>query len=101
MKLKGRRPPTSRLHGAASLFMQVTPEPTRQEPRVAATSASPRSLIIFVGSAGGAHSLRPRPGASREAIYPYPAIDVHKKQVTVAVRIPGQAPGQRLQQART
>ncbi|MCA1693223.1 MAG: hypothetical protein LC749_00025 [Actinobacteria bacterium] len=37
-----------------------------------------------------------------EIIFPWvAAIDVHKKQVTVAVRTPGQQPGQRRQQVRT
>jgi transposase len=36
-----------------------------------------------------------------QIIYPYcAAIDVHKKQITVAVRTPGQAPGQRDQEVR-
>src|SRR5437588_818680 len=93
-----RRPLTSFDLGVACLFRRLTLEPARWVPRIAAASACHRILIL--SRAPRAARLYPVSGKAgrlaMEVVHPQVAgIDVHKKVIWVAVRLPGQGPGQR------
>src|SRR6266480_3586526 len=92
------RPTRARRRGVACLFRRLTLEPARWVPRIAAASACHRILIL--SRAPRAARLYPVSGKAgrlaMEVVHPQVAgIDVHKKVIWVAVRLPGQGPGQR------
>jgi hypothetical protein len=96
VKLGARRPLTSFNVGAACLFRRLTLEPARWVPRIAAASACHRILIL----PWALRAARPFQHQGREVamdiVHPRVAgIDVHKKVIWVAVRLPGQEAGQR------
>src|SRR5258708_37760493 len=98
MKLGLRRPLTSFALGAACLCLRLTLEPARWVPRIAATSAD--HSISILSRAPRAARPYPLSGGLAEVavdiVHPRVAgIDVHKKVIWVAVRLPGQAPGER------
>ena len=73
-------------------------------PRVAAVERESQTLDLHAGSAGGAScrfgGIR-RGGEAVEIVYPRVAgIDVGKREIAVAVRVPGDLPGQRRQLVR-
>ena len=93
-----RRPLMSFGLGVACLFRRLTLEPARWVPRIAAASACHRILIL--SRAPRAARLYPVSGKAgrlaMEVVHPQVAgIDVHKKVIWVAVRLPGEGPGQR------
>src|SRR5258708_10668310 len=98
MKLGLRRPLTSFALGAACLCLRLTLEPARWVPRIAATSAD-HSISVLSWAPRAARAYPLSGGLAEVAVdivHPRVAgMDVHKKVIWVAVRLPGQAPGER------
>src|SRR5437879_32075 len=64
-----------------------------------------QDLDLVVGSADGASEVQyrgPSSGDAMDVVHPCVAgIDVHKRQISVAVRLPGEFPGERRQVVRS
>ena len=98
VKLGLRRPLTPLDLGAACLFRRLRLEPARRVPRIAAASACHRILILSrAPRAARPYSVPGEAGRlAMEVVHPRVAgIDVHKKVIWVAVRLPGQEPPHR------